>query len=249
METSVVTSERDPLLPNEPCVASMATPPRSLGKKKSGHILNSDSRNMLFHCYTYWRNREPERSVEDTSKFVADMLGVGERTVFRVREEVKASHFSGGKLTTPSRKRPRNAEKSRRSAKFDSFTLCALGKNITYGKRMIKKQLLDLIASVKSRFLSYIVDNTAVKAGCIVLWLPPYHCEFNAIEPVWAKVKNGVAPYNRDLQLSTVDAILSDKIKQTKRSAASPMFAAISLRRLTAQNKHTRHKLCIISSQ
>ncbi|KAH6944862.1 hypothetical protein HPB50_005635 [Hyalomma asiaticum] len=126
MEPSEVSSERDPLMPNEPCVASTATPPRSLGKNKSGHILNSDSRNMILHCYTYWRNKQPERSVEDTSKFVADMLGVSVRTVFRVREEVKASHLSGGKLTTPSRKRPRNAEKRRRSAKFDSFTLCAL---------------------------------------------------------------------------------------------------------------------------
>ncbi|KAL1444421.1 hypothetical protein MTO96_045525 [Rhipicephalus appendiculatus] len=106
MEHSEVTSERDPLLPNEPCVASMATPARSLGKN-SGHILNSDSRNMIFHCYTYWRNREPEHNVEDTSMFVADMLGVSERTEFRVREDVKASHFAGGKLTTPSRKRPR----------------------------------------------------------------------------------------------------------------------------------------------
>ncbi|KAH6921231.1 hypothetical protein HPB50_027780 [Hyalomma asiaticum] len=72
MEPSEVTSERDPSLPNEPCVASTATPPRSLGKNKSCHILNSDSRNMIFHCYTY------------TSKFVADMLGVSIRTVFRI---------------------------------------------------------------------------------------------------------------------------------------------------------------------
>ncbi|XP_037505857.1 uncharacterized protein LOC119382214 [Rhipicephalus sanguineus] len=414
MEPSEVTSERDPLLPHKPCVIWMATPPRSLGKNKSGHILNSDSRNMSFHCYPYWRNREPERRVEDTSKFVADMLGVGQMTVFRVREEVKAQDFSGGKLTTPSRKRPRNAEKTRRSAKFNSFTLCALrssvydffrhneiqtvekitaefsermehpplrrctvrrllaeigfkhkkrsrnsllidrdditdwrnrylrdmaryraegrkifyldetwkrgrlfaranglttglkrpsgkrqrlivrhigsedgfvdgcldvfrgqktddyhqemdgnyfdgwfngvlqklpagsvivldnapyhsrreeklpttawkkeeiqewltSKNITYGKRIIKKQLLELVAFVKSRFLSYIVDNTAVRAGCLVLRLPPYHCEFNPIELVWAKVKNGIAADNRDFKLSTVDAILRDKIKR-----------------------------------
>ncbi|KAH7961393.1 hypothetical protein HPB52_008794 [Rhipicephalus sanguineus] len=81
MEPSEVTSERDSLLPNEPCVASMSTPPRSVGKNKSGHILNSDSRNSIFHCYTYWRNREPERSVEDTSKFVAEMLGVSESSL------------------------------------------------------------------------------------------------------------------------------------------------------------------------
>ncbi|KAH7986135.1 hypothetical protein HPB52_025188 [Rhipicephalus sanguineus] len=83
METSEVTSERNPLLPNEPCAASMATPPSSLGKNKSCHILNRDSRNTIFHCYTCWRNREPEHSVADTSKFAADMLGVSERTVFR----------------------------------------------------------------------------------------------------------------------------------------------------------------------
>ncbi|KAH7934877.1 hypothetical protein HPB52_001701 [Rhipicephalus sanguineus] len=125
MEPSEVTSQSDSLLPNEPCVASMSTPPRSVGKNKSGHILNSDSHNMIFHCYTYWRNREPERSVEDTSKFVAEMLGVSESTVFKVRREAKASSSSGGNLSTPSRKRPRNA-KRRRSTKYDSFTLCAL---------------------------------------------------------------------------------------------------------------------------
>ncbi|KAL3198556.1 hypothetical protein MRX96_014372 [Rhipicephalus microplus] len=91
MEPNEVTLEHDPLLPYKPCVASMATPPRSFSNK-SGHILNSDTRNRIFHCYTYWNNREPERGV-DTSKFVADMLGVGERTVFRVGEEVEASHF------------------------------------------------------------------------------------------------------------------------------------------------------------
>ncbi|KAH8033994.1 hypothetical protein HPB51_018505 [Rhipicephalus microplus] len=58
-------------------------PPRSFSKNKSGHILNSDLRYMIFHSYTYWCNREPERSVEDMSKFVADMLGVGESTVFK----------------------------------------------------------------------------------------------------------------------------------------------------------------------
>ncbi|KAL1477968.1 hypothetical protein MTO96_035331 [Rhipicephalus appendiculatus] len=58
MEPIEVTSERDPLLSNEPCVASMARPPRSLDKNKSSHIMSSDSSNMIFHCYTYRRNME-----------------------------------------------------------------------------------------------------------------------------------------------------------------------------------------------
>ncbi|KAL3210887.1 hypothetical protein MRX96_008541 [Rhipicephalus microplus] len=89
MEPSELTLESDPLLPYEFCVASMTTLPRSFSMNKSSNTLNSDSRNMIFHCYTYWRSREPEHSVEDTSK----LLAVSEKTTFTVREEVKASHF------------------------------------------------------------------------------------------------------------------------------------------------------------
>ncbi|KAL3191323.1 hypothetical protein MRX96_018731 [Rhipicephalus microplus] len=52
MEPSEVTSERDPLLAYGSCVTSMATPQRSFSTNKSGHILNSDSGNIIFHCYT-----------------------------------------------------------------------------------------------------------------------------------------------------------------------------------------------------
>ncbi|KAH6922372.1 hypothetical protein HPB50_013412 [Hyalomma asiaticum] len=141
MEPSEVTSERDPSLLNEPCVALTATPPRRLGKKKS------NLRNMIFHCYVYWRNKQPEHSVEDTSKFVADMLGVSVRTVFRVREEVEGSHFSGGKLTTPSRKRPCNAEERRRSAKFDRFTLCPLRSRVHDFFRRIEIPMVEKITT------------------------------------------------------------------------------------------------------
>ncbi|XP_070386360.1 uncharacterized protein [Dermacentor albipictus] len=78
---------------------------------------------------------------------------------------------------------------------------------------MVRKQLLELVASVKPRFLSYIVYNAAERAGCIVLRLPPYHCEFNPMELVWAKVKNGIAADNRDFKLPTVEDILREKIK------------------------------------
>ncbi|KAH7963150.1 hypothetical protein HPB52_019754 [Rhipicephalus sanguineus] len=94
MEPSEVTSESDSLLPNEPCVASMSTPPRSVGKNKSGHILNSDSRNMIFHCYTYWRNREPERSVEDTRRETRDAAVCRRRVPFFRRSEAQRHRCS-----------------------------------------------------------------------------------------------------------------------------------------------------------
>ncbi|XP_077560887.1 uncharacterized protein LOC144175731 [Haemaphysalis longicornis] len=48
---------------------------------------------------------------------------MGTRTVFAVKKEAQATD---GVLSTPSRKRPRNSEKKRRSALYDSFTLNAL---------------------------------------------------------------------------------------------------------------------------
>ena len=46
---------------------------------------------------------------------------------------------------------------------------------------LTKKQLL---ASVAPREKVYVVDTMAKKAGIEVVRLPPYHCEFNPIEPV-----------------------------------------------------------------
>ncbi|KAH8027234.1 hypothetical protein HPB51_003687 [Rhipicephalus microplus] len=62
--------------------------------------------------------------------------------------------------------------------------------------------------------MSYIIDNTAIKAGSILFRFPPYHCEFNPTKLVWAKVKNGVAADNINFKLTTVDATFRDKIKQ-----------------------------------
>ncbi|XP_037515285.1 uncharacterized protein LOC119391697 [Rhipicephalus sanguineus] len=86
-------------------------------------------------------------------------------------------------------------------------------KDIAYSATLVKRQLLELVASVKPLFLSYIIDNAAARAGCVVLRLPPYHCEFNPIELVWAKVKNGIPADNRDFKLCTVEDILREKIK------------------------------------
>ncbi|KAL1487011.1 hypothetical protein MTO96_046707 [Rhipicephalus appendiculatus] len=120
-----VTSERDLLLPNNACVTFVSTP-EIFSQSKNGHILRSDALNMIFRCYTYWRSREPAIGVEDTCKFVAQMLDVSDDTVFKVRKEVKAASLSGSELPTPSQKRPRKAEKRRCSARFDSFALCTL---------------------------------------------------------------------------------------------------------------------------
>jgi transposase len=42
----------------------------------------------------------------------------------------------------------------------------------------------------------YIIDNLIRKAGHIPLRLPPYMCEFNAIELIWSQLKKIFSKHN-----------------------------------------------------
>ncbi|XP_077521363.1 uncharacterized protein LOC144132658 [Amblyomma americanum] len=164
--------------------------------------------------------RTQKKPQKEIMKFLEFRLSVAECLVVEGCKHDGTDSDSDGEWAPPA-KRPNHstdATKDDSSGHFpriiqEKIQEWLTSKKITYAERMIKKQLLELVASVKSRFLSYIVDNAAVSTGCIVLRLPPYHCEFNPIELVWAKVKNGIAADNRDFKLSTVDAILREKIK------------------------------------
>ena len=45
------------------------------------------------------------------------------------------------------------------------------------------------------------------KYGHEILCLPPYHCELNAIELIWADEKNNVARENKELTLNHVEEL------------------------------------------
>jgi transposase len=62
-------------------------------------------------------------------------------------------------------------------------------KNIAFEAAMLKAELLVLVKR-KRKFESYVVDELAAQEGKTVLRLPPYHCEFNPIELIWAQIKN-----------------------------------------------------------
>ncbi|KAH6922373.1 hypothetical protein HPB50_013413 [Hyalomma asiaticum] len=102
-------------------------------------------------------------------------------------EETDGNHFEGW-FNDVVQELPAEEKLPATAWKKEEIQEWLTSKNITYGERMIKKQLLELVASVKSRILSYIIDNTAVK--------------------------NGITVDNTDFKLSMVDAILREKIKQ-----------------------------------
>lgn len=46
----------------------------------------------------------------------------------------------------------------------------------------------------------------------VILRLPPYHCELNPIELIWAQVKNEVAANNKSFKLDEVKNLLNDAL-------------------------------------
>ena len=49
--------------------------------------------------------------------------------------------------------------------------------------------------------------NIAKRYGHKVLRLPPYHCDLNAIELIWADEKNFVARENKERTLESVEKL------------------------------------------
>ena len=43
---------------------------------------------------------------------------------------------------------------------------------------------------------TYVIDKIAEEAGHRVVRLPPYHCQYNPIELIWAQVKSYIAKMN-----------------------------------------------------
>lgn len=85
--------------------------------------------------------------------------------------------------------------------------------DIPYEKSLLKAELYEIIKLHKSRTLKYEIDEIAESRGHKVVRIPPYHCQFNPIELIWAQVKNEVARENSGFRLSTVKDTTMSAIK------------------------------------
>lgn len=83
----------------------------------------------------------------------------------------------------------------------------------------LKAELWQMTQELKKHVESkYVVDEMVEATGRKVLRLPPYHCELNPIELVWATVKGYVAANNTTFKISDVRTLVEAGIKTiTKR--------------------------------
>jgi transposase len=93
-------------------------------------------------------------------------------------------------------------------------------KEILHPPDLTRLQLYDLVREHKERHTKYTSVVVAEKHGHSLVFLPPYHPELNAIERVWACLKNPLAKVAAAHTLST----LSDEVQRTAATISPEQF-------------------------
>lgn len=76
-------------------------------------------------------------------------------------------------------------------------------KGVEANMTMLKGDLIRLMNIHRPALKRYVIDELALQHGHRVLRLPPYHCEYNAIELIWAQIKGHAARHNTEPPFST----------------------------------------------
>lgn len=84
-----------------------------------------------------------------------------------------------------------------------------LAKGIDADNTLLKLELLELAKKYNAdNPITYVIDEMVADSGRTILRLPPYHCNLNPIELIWAQVKHHVAANNKTFKLSEVKTLL-----------------------------------------
>lgn len=76
---------------------------------------------------------------------------------------------------------------------------------IKFPSDAIRDEMWVLCKQHRDEKASKVVEKIAKKYGHEILRLPPYHCDLNAIELIWADEKNFVARENKNLTIESVE--------------------------------------------
>ena len=86
--------------------------------------------------------------------------------------------------------------------------------NITHDPSSTKPKLLQIAKQHKDK-QKYVIDEIARANGHDILRLPPYYCQFNPIELIWAQVKRHVRTHNSncDHSMKNVERLTREAIE------------------------------------
>lgn len=87
-----------------------------------------------------------------------------------------------------------------------------LNKNIPHNATQTRPELLNIVKEHKEKYRAYELDQIAYEMGHEVVRLPPYHCQYNPIELIWAQVKGQIAFKNKTFKIKDVRKLLHEAL-------------------------------------
>lgn len=87
-------------------------------------------------------------------------------------------------------------------------------KNIQFPPDLRKPEIYQLIKLHKPPIPLYEIDVKAAEMGFTIIRLPPYHCQYNAIEMVWSYLKSYVKERNTTFKLKDVKELFLEAVDQ-----------------------------------
>ncbi|XP_060843069.1 uncharacterized protein LOC132923230 [Rhopalosiphum padi] len=85
-------------------------------------------------------------------------------------------------------------------------------KNIDFSAVETLDELREKVKLSMPREKKYKLDELTYQIGHEVVRLPPYHCQYNPIELIWAQVKGRVAEKNSTFKIADVETIVHEEI-------------------------------------
>ncbi|XP_076249398.1 uncharacterized protein LOC143188819 [Calliopsis andreniformis] len=83
-------------------------------------------------------------------------------------------------------------------------------KNIQFQENWTQPKLLNIVRAHKATRKEYVIDELALEMGHEVVRLPPYHCQYNPIEKIWAQVKGYVAEHNKAFTMAEIRRLFDE---------------------------------------
>jgi len=85
-------------------------------------------------------------------------------------------------------------------------------KSIPFSPEETLSELREKVKLSMPKEKKYKLDEIALQMGHEVVRLPPYHCQYNPIEMIWAQVKGEVAEKNHSFKIADVEVLVNNAL-------------------------------------
>lgn len=89
-------------------------------------------------------------------------------------------------------------------------------KGVCFPPDLKKPELYNVVKMHKPPNPTYVIDSKATELGFKVIRLPPYHCQYNAIEMVWGYLKKFVKDRNQTFKLNALKVLFFEAVSAVK---------------------------------